>query len=168
MKKSEKDLINSALRYKIAKDKAANAKNDFDIEAEKYFANNSEKNSFVFESEGLQVGTQGLKVSHIKVNKTARSNIVFDLKKLKRALSKKVYDDIVDKSYTINDMPGLIAYLKECGVNPKIFKTFVSKSENVNQERINELSDLGKISYEDIKGCFKVKTGKPYYNVYIK
>ena len=62
-------------------------------------------------------------------------------------------------------MLGLITYLQECGVDPKIFKSFISVEESVDVKELERLEELGKISKEQLKGCYSVKCQKPYYQV---
>ena len=66
-------------------------------------------------------------------------------------------DQFIEKRYIVNNMQGLVKLLKEAGVNPKQFKKFITVEEKVNQKKINELSEIGEIDKEDIKGCCELK-----------
>lgn len=98
----------------------------------------------------------------LKVTRVRKKSITWDIDKLKKKLDKKVIKKIVTKKYTINDMNGLIEYLKECGVNPKKFKKFLTVDEELNEIELNRLYDLGEISKEQINGCYKMEMSEPY------
>ena len=68
----------------------------------------------------------------------------------------------IDKTYTINDFEGLVEYLKTCGVDPIKFKSYLQITENVNQKKLDQLSNLGIINENDIKGCYEVKKNEGY------
>lgn len=98
----------------------------------------------------------------LKVTRVRRKSILWDIDKLKKKLDKKVIKKIVTKKYTINDMNGLVEYLKECGVNPKKFKKFLTVDEELNEVELNRLYDLGEIDKEQVNGCYKMEMGEPY------
>ena len=62
----------------------------------------------------------------------------------------------------------MIAYLKECNVDPKIFKSFLIVSKTVDTKELDRLDELGKISTEQVKGCYTIKRQKPYFTVGVK
>ena len=98
----------------------------------------------------------------LKVTRVRKKSITWDIDKLKKKLDKKVIKKIVTKNYTINDMNGLIEYLKECGVNPKKFKKFLTVDEELNEIELNRLYDLGEINKEQVNGCYKLEMSEPY------
>lgn len=65
-------------------------------------------------------------------------------------------------------MPGLIEYLKSCGVNPKKFKSFLNVTKTVNQKEIDQLFLTGKLSEKDVDGCYTTEKKNPYYTVTTK
>ena len=91
--------------------------------------------------------------------------VVFDIEMLEGKLDKELVNEFVDKTYTINDLQGLTLYLKSCGVNPKKFKQFLDVEKKVNNKKLQQLSDLGDISQEDLKGCFKVCETSKYVKI---
>ena len=105
--------------------------------------------------------------NHTKLNVTRvrTKKIVWLLDKLKKKLDKTTYNNIVNKTYTVNDIQGLIEYLKSCGVDPKKFKKFIDVEETVNEKEINRLYDTGKIKQSDVKGCYEVDMGEPYIRI---
>lgn len=102
--------------------------------------------------------------NHVKltVTRVRTKKILWNIKKLKKALSKKIYNQCVDKTYTINNMKGLVEYLKECGVDAREFKKYITVSETVNNQKMDDLSALGEIKASDIEDCYELKIGEPY------
>lgn len=104
----------------------------------------------------------------VRVNKIVRKSIKWDVGKLKKRLPPEIIGQIVDKEYQISDMEGLIEYLKSCGVKPKKFKQYLIVSEKVNQQALNQLSELGDISREDIEGCYELVEAEGYLKINVK
>lgn len=100
---------------------------------------------------------------HIK--SVRRKSIAWDAKKLKDALSKKVFSKIVHKTYTVNDMDGLVKYLKSCGVDPKKFKSFIDVETQVDSKEIDKLYSVGDITKDQISGCYTVEMSDPYIKI---
>ena len=102
------------------------------------------------------------------VKRIQKTSVDFDPERLEKSLSKEISKSVVRKSYEIIDIDGLIAYLKECGVDPKIFKSFLQVYKSVDLDELNRLEELGKISMEQVEGCYTVKRQKPYFTVSVK
>lgn len=119
-----------------------------------------DQNSFEIE---LDEGA-GYYTNHVKLNVTRirTKKITWMLDKLKQKLGKDIYSEVVDKTYTVNDMYGLIKYLKSCGVDPKKFKKFIDVDETLNEAKLNTYYETGALKKEDIEGCYGVKMGEPY------
>lgn len=98
----------------------------------------------------------------VRVTRIRQRKITWFLDKLKKKLDKETYNKVVDKTYTINDMQGLIKYLKSCGVDPKKFKKFIDVDETLNEAKLNTYYETGALKKEDIEGCYDVKMGEPY------
>lgn len=103
--------------------------------------------------------------SKLVVSRTQRVTIQWNPMKLVKALGKSISKQVVLKRYMINDMPALVEYLKECGVDPKVFKSFLDIEESVDQKELERLEELGRISKDQLKGCYTVKCQKPYFTV---
>lgn len=101
----------------------------------------------------------------ISITKVQKMNIQWNVDKLTKSLGKQICKTVILKKYEIMDMLGLITYLKECGVDPKVFKSFLAIEETVDVKELERLEELGKISKEQLKGCYSVKCQKPYYQV---
>lgn len=119
-----------------------------------------DQNSFEIElDEGV-----GYYTNHMKLNVTRirTKRVTWLLDKLKQKLGKDTYKDVVDKTYTINDIQGLIKYLKSCGVDPRKFKKFIDVDETLNETKLNTYYETGALKKSDIEGCYDVKVGEPY------
>lgn len=113
-------------------------------------------------TEGIEYYTNHKRLG---VTRVRRRKIVWDMKKLKERLSKAKYKAVVKKRYEIEDIDGLIKYLKKCGVDPKRFKSFLSVTETIDEKELNNLSELGTITENDIKGCYTVELSDPYIKI---
>lgn len=102
------------------------------------------------------------------VNRVQKSSVEFNPDKLEKVLGKDFGKQIIIKRYEITDMDALIAYLKECNVDPKIFKSFLNVSKSVDVKELDRLEELGKITAEQIKGCYTIKQQAPYFTVGVK
>ena len=103
--------------------------------------------------------------SALKVTKVQRATVDFKVDKLEKVLPKDVAKKAITKKYEVVDMKGLISYLKECNVDPNKFKNFLNVTKHVDTKEMDKLEELGKISIEQIKGCYSVKKSNPYYTV---
>ena len=122
-----------------------------------------DENSFeITLDEGISFYTNPTKVI---VTRIRTKKIFWFVEKLKEKLDKKTYNEIVDKTYTINDMEGLIKYLKSCGVDAKKFKKFIEVNEEVDETKLNNLYDRGEIKKKQIEDCYEVKLGEPYIRI---
>ena len=119
-----------------------------------------DQNSFEIElDEGV-----GYYTNHMKLNVTRirTKKVTWLLDKLKQKLGKDIYKDVVDKTYTINDIQGLIKYLKSCGVDAKKFKKFIDVAEELDETKLDTYYETGALKKSDIEGCYDVKIGEPY------
>lgn len=101
------------------------------------------------------------------VTRVQSSKVEFNPDKLEKVLGKELSQDVIQKHYEITDMNGLVTYLKECGISPKVFKSFISVRKTVNTKELDRLEELGMITAEQIKGCYTIKSQNPYFTVNI-
>lgn len=119
-----------------------------------------DKNSFEIElDEGV-----GYYTNHMKLNVTRvrTKKVTWLLDKLKQKVGKDIYSEVVNKTYTVNDMQGLIRYLKTCGVDPKKFKRFIDVTEELDETKLDTYYETGALKKSDIEGCYDVKMEEPY------
>lgn len=121
------------------------------------------KKRVLFESDNLVDGNETL-----SVRKVEKTSIEWDADKLERKLPKSVAKKVIKKKYTISNMRGLIEYLKSCGVDPKVFKTFLAIERTVDVKAVDQLGNIGEISVQQISGCYIVKCHKPYFTLSVK
>lgn len=100
-----------------------------------------------------------------KVKKVHKNRVIYDADKVEKAIGKELVSEIIEKEYTVNDMTGLISYLKECGVDPKVFKEFIDVSKKVNTSNLEQAYQLGKIDMQDLRGCYDVELISSYIDV---
>lgn len=133
-------------------------KQQFYDDMEDYFQANGIVDKLSFESDELD----GKAMTVIRVQTTS---IKFNPDKLEKAIGAECAKQVIRKSYEITDMSALIVYLKECGVDPKVFKSFVTVSKKVDTKALDNLEELGKVTAEQIKGCYSVNVNSPYFKI---
>ena len=101
----------------------------------------------------------------IKLNKVCRTTIKWNAKKLYDVLTKKQAKAVIKKRYEIIDFEGLKKYLKDCGVDPTIFKRYICVTESIDEKALDNLFQLGKVSKEEIDGCCEIDVSIPYYKL---
>ena len=101
----------------------------------------------------------------VTVTKVRRKKITWDLEALRKKLSKEKFTTVVNKEYTVVDMPGLVKYLKTCGVDAKKFKKFINVSETLDETKLDTMYETGKLKQEEIRGCYTVGVSEPYFRI---
>lgn len=132
------------------------------------FYNDAEE---LFNYEGIDklvVDNEDLEGNELVVNRVQKTSVIFDIDALENNLSKEMSKDVIDKSYTITDINRLVIYLKSCGVDPKVFKSFINVTKTVDEKKLDKLADLGLIRKEQLEGCYTLKRKKPYFTVKMK
>lgn len=104
----------------------------------------------------------------LRIKKVQKVSVNFDADSVDKVLDKEFSEQVIIKKYEVNDMPGLIAYLKECGVNPKVFKSFIDVKKSVDVSVLENLVATGKVSEESLDGCYTTEKQNPYYTVTAK
>lgn len=99
------------------------------------------------------------------VKKRCRTYIKWNFQKLAKNLGNKLFKQVVNKKYIVNDMLGLIEYLKSCNVDPNIFKKYIDVEYSLNEAELDNLELLGKVKAEQLEGCFNLSFSKPWYSV---
>lgn len=100
-----------------------------------------------------------------KIKPIITRKVIWDIPKLSKKLDKELFNEVIKKKYTINNMDDLITYLKSCGVNPKKFKKFIDVEESVDNKKIDELGELGKINMEQLSGCYELQANMSYVKI---
>lgn len=104
----------------------------------------------------------------LRIKKVQKVSVNFDAESVEKALGKEYRKQIIIKKYEVNDMAGLTTYLKECGVNPNVFKNFIDVKKSVDVPVLENLVATGKVSEESLDGCYMTEKQNPYYTVTAK
>jgi NADPH-dependent 7-cyano-7-deazaguanine reductase QueF-like protein len=91
------------------------------------------------------------------VSKNVNTNIEFFEDQLQAKFGKEMYNKIVNKTIVIENLPGLIKFLKRYGVDPKEFKTYLNTIKEVDVHKIDQLIEIDELKIEDLQGCYKVE-----------
>lgn len=106
---------------------------------------------------------------NVDVKLIKQKKVIFDAEKLEQVINdKELLNEIIIKEYTITDMVGLSRYLKSCGVNPKIFKTFLHVEKSVDMPTIDRMFDVGDLKLEDLNDAYTVSENEGYIKINIK
>ena len=149
------ELFKSKLLEQQAKEQYAKAQ----AEVKKYFSGTKEKSvSFV-------VGDRNYKVTDVNPTK-----IIWNIDKLLKRFkqnkkSKEVISQIIKKSYSISDWDGFVDLLSRNGIKPNEVKPFLNVESKVDQKKLDNLSDIGEITDDDIKDCYTVEETIGYVKI---
>lgn len=158
-KQSILNFFQKQKKFKQIQNRFGEIKADFYNDMEDYFKCNEVDGKLTIECDEL-ADAQSFVVTRIQ-----SSRVEFNPDKLEKVLGKELSRDVIQKHYEIVDMNGLITYLKDCGISPKVFKSFISVRKTVDTKELDRLEELGKITAEQIKGCYTVKSQSPYFTV---
>lgn len=158
-KQSILNFFQKQKKFKQIQNRFCEIKADFYNDMEDYFQHNNIDGKLTIENSDFD-GVESFVVTRIQSSK-----VEFNPDKLERVLGKELSCDVIQKHYEIVDMAGLISYLQGYGVSPKVFKSFISVRKSVNTKELDRLESLGKITAEQIKGCYTVKSQSPYFTV---
>lgn len=164
-KVSKSDFVESVLklhektkRFKEVESRFKQIKAECTETIDRYFRENDIEKSAMVEADDVIP-------MNIKVSKVERTQVSFNADKVEKALPKSIAYQVITKKYEINDIQGLIAYLKSRDVDPKIFKSFLNITKSVNVRELERLNDLGEFDESDLNGCFTVTRFDPYYKL---
>ena len=157
------DFHKKQTKFKEFQSQLNSDKAKFNSTMEAFFKEENLDKVAVFSACGVDGTCERYTVSRIQ-----RTSIDFDPERLEKSLGKEISKSVINRSYEIADIDGLIGYLKECGVDPKVFKSFLNVYKSVDYDELDRLEELGKISREQVEGCYTVKRQKPYFTVSVK
>lgn len=155
------NFFKKQMKFKEVQAQFDKIKKQFNSEMEDFFKCENIDKSVVFSSNNFAE-------EKLVVNRIQKSNVEFNVDKLEKKVDKKIAKQIIIKHYEIIDIDALIAYLKECNVDPRIFKSFLNVSKTIDVNELERLEELGKITAEQVKGCYTVKHQNPYFTVSMK
>lgn len=115
---------------------------------------------------------KGLQFSHkgklYKIVGVKPKTMVWDVDKLIDRIKStnknpdELLEQIIETKIFISDVSGFKRLLKEKGIKYKDIQPFLSVDKKVIGKKVNELSELGEITMEDIDGCYTMKESQGY------
>ena len=163
VKRQSIELYELECKFKQLKAKYEKKKEALTTSIKNFMFTNTEgvTDEFEFEVRAKDDSSKGV----LTVKKITPTTIVWDADKLEKQLGKERSRSIVEKKYIIEDFDGLVKYLKECGVNPKKFKEYLTIEKTVNQQALKQADDLGEITGKDISGCYRAQAKSSYLKI---
>lgn len=153
-----KRLYKATNNFKALEKKFGEIKRECEEKIEKHLKEINSNSEIV---EGRSYSTE----SNLVVTRSQKTSVIFDADRLEKKLGKDLASKAIIKKYEVTDMLGLVNYLKSCNVNPKIFMDFIAVEKKVDDSELNQLFEIGKIKDSQVKDCYSVKKGNPYYKV---
>lgn len=89
-----------------------------------------------------------------------RTNIEYDIDKLKKKLQPHILKQFIVTQREITDWKFFVNVMKKHGVTMLDLKNSLSKKEVVDQKELTKLYERGDISLDDIKGCYVASVKK--------
>ena len=150
------ELLQKMYSEKVKSEKVVESydklKRDTTNQVAEYFTENGLKNiAFEIEDENAIAGK-----SFVSATMCEKQKVDFDIQKLKKVLSKEHQQEVINKTYEIQNPQMLFTYLKSCGVDANYFKQFLTITEKVDSKKLDKLYELGKIEKDDLNGTFTV------------
>lgn len=110
----------------------------------------------------FSVGERSYRVTDVSPKK-----IIWDVKKLrerlrKRGVSIETRAQIIHTDYFISNWGGFCEFMSERGIKPSDVVPFLDVQSKVNQKKMDELSEIGEITADDIEGCYTVEQTNGY------
>lgn len=110
-------------------------------------------------TKSFQFNMNGVNYKLTDVNPT---KIIWDIEKLldrfkKRKISKEITQQVIKKTYAISDWEGFVKLLSEKGMKADEVKPFISVETKVDQKAMDNLSNIGELTTEDVEGCYSVE-----------
>lgn len=99
----------------------------------------------------------------IKIIRVDKIIVEFNIQKMKKQVNKKVLKKVINKQYVVNDILGLVNYLKEIGADSEIVKSFINTVEDVDKKMLDKCYELGEITGEEIKDVYVVNKKFSHY-----
>lgn len=149
--KKAKLLLAKAFTMKQKIDKATAEYNK--IKASIYEFLEAQKTNSIETYTADEIGNQDEKVKATRVERV--TSIKYDVDLLKKKIDKELFNEIVDKTYQINNIDAMIELLKKAGIKPKEFKKHITVSETINNGKIQQAYSVGDISLKDIAGAYQ-------------
>lgn len=89
--------------------------------------------------------------------------VLWNTEALRGILTKGQRKQVLRKHYQVSNWARLMKLLKDSGVDWHEFLKCVTITEEVNEDALDKLVDLGEVDESEVKACSEVKLGTPSY-----
>lgn len=93
------------------------------------------------------------------------TKIIYDAEKIEEKFDKEFCNEVINKTYIVNNIDGLVKLLKQNNVNPNQFKKFIEVEKTVSKEKLEQLFEIGDLSLEQLAGCYDTKKTKGRWSI---
>lgn len=118
-----------------------------------------------FDKGGSSSKGDTIRAANITAKRIVKHSIIYHADKLKKKLEPEIFKAVTTRTYTVNDIEGLIELLKEHGIKPKEFKSYLDITTQVNKQELEKLFDIGAITKAEIDGTYDVKQISEYVSL---
>ena len=139
-------------RYIINKEKIADLENKNKFLSSEILNGLDELNTKTYSFSANDVDNKLVKYTFTKAE---RSKVIYDNEKVKEAVGKKAYAQIVDREF-IADWNKLVELAKKYGIDKNEILECVTINETVNSNKLKEAHELGVIDLKKLKGTFTI------------
>lgn len=150
-----KKICFEMLKLRQAEQEAKQRYAELQTQLKNYFAKSGETN--------IWFSDNGKRYNITDVNP---KKIVWDADKLKQQLElngcSDVAKQVIESKFGIADWVGFSKFLKGHGIKASDVVPFLTIERKVNQKKLDELSELGEVTPEDVVGCFTVEQTNGY------
>lgn len=88
------------------------------------------------------------------------TKIEYDVDAILEKVPEELTTQFVKRERKVVDWKGFVRFLKNSGVNPKELRRFMSITKSVDEDALKKLYEAGKLSIEDLSGCYEAKVSK--------
>ena len=99
-------------------------------------------------------GKKSISNSDVTCYQREQTDITYDIDMIQTTLPKSLYSQFLVKSYEIPDWNRFTQFCKKHGISGNELKGLISVKTSVDQQKLNLLYDKGKVSLEDLEGCY--------------
>ena len=85
-----------------------------------------------------------------------RNNILYDIDKLKKKLTKKQRKQLITKNIKVVDYEGFAEIMKKHGVRFEEIRDYIKVEEKVSTEKLKNMFDAGEIDLQEISDCYEI------------
>lgn len=137
------------------------AQYEFKQQMDRYFDSAANDEGKVEIDVSQNVNFAGLK--SLVMTRVQPAKVVWDVEGLHGVLDKKQQKQVLRKKYAVTNWVRLFKLLKDAGVDWHEFLKCISITEEVDENALDKLVDLGEVDEEEVKACSEVKLGTPSY-----